>query len=88
MFFGRLRGGGVSRPISASTILAGHLVLHGEDVFETAVEAFRPKMVAADRIDELGIDAHPPGGASGAAFQDIAHAKIAGDRRTSTDLPL
>ena len=90
MLFGRLRGGSAaaSRPTRASTILAVDLVLNGEDVVQVAVEAFRPQMVAADRIDQLGIDAHAARGAPGAALQHIAHAQSRAIWRTSTDLPL
>ena len=65
-----------SRPSSASTILAGHLVLNGKDVLQAAVEAFRPQMIAAHRVDQLGVDAHAPRGAPRAALQQIAHAEI------------
>lgn len=36
-------------------------------------------MLAAQRIDQLRVDAHAPSGAPGAAFQQVAHAKLPGD---------
>jgi hypothetical protein len=33
-------------------------VLHREDIYETAVVAFRPDVIARSRIDELCVDAH------------------------------
>ena len=43
--------------------LASHLVLAGKDVFQAAVEAFRPQVIAAHRIDHPYADAHAAGGA-------------------------
>src|SRR5688572_7973914 len=59
--------------------LANDLVLYSEYVVQAAVEALGPQMSTADGVDQLRIDAHPSGGAAGAAFQQIAHAEIAGD---------
>ena len=36
-------------------------------------------MIAAHRVDELCVDAHAPRGASCAALQQVAHAKVLGD---------
>ena len=58
---------------------AGDLVLHGEDVAELAVVLFGPVMAAGDRIDELRGDAQPVAGAADAAFEHVAHAKLARD---------
>ncbi|MNM99811.1 hypothetical protein D3C81_1123810 [compost metagenome] len=56
--------------------LAGDLVLHGEDIVQAAIEAFRPQMIAAYCVDQLGVDAHAPRGASCAALQQVAHAEV------------
>ncbi|MND77852.1 hypothetical protein D3C80_695530 [compost metagenome] len=56
--------------------LAGDLVLDGEDILQVAIEAFRPQMLATCRVDQLGVDAHPPCGAPCAAFQQVAHAEV------------
>ncbi len=53
------------------------LVLDVEDVLEVAVVAFRPKVAAAFRFDELGRDAHPIAGLSHAALDDVMDAEFA-----------
>ena len=55
------------------------LVLQFEDVVERAFEALRPEMRAGRGVDQLPGDAHPVAGLAHAAFQHVAHAKLAAD---------
>ena len=57
----------------------GDLVLDGEDVLEVAVEALRPKMKAAGRIDQLGIDPDAIGHPPDAAFEHITYLQVLRD---------
>ncbi|MBB3645478.1 hypothetical protein FHX14_001657 [Rhizobium sp. BK619] len=59
--------------------LLRHLVLNGKDIVEAAIEAFGPQVIAADGVDQLGIDADPSCGASGTAFEQVAHAEFPSD---------
>src|SRR5229473_5898414 len=56
-----------------------HLVLQIEDVAETTIEPFCPKMCPSGGIDELSRDAHSVCRFANAAFQDIAHPKFLPD---------
>src|ERR1700731_2610065 len=58
---------------------AGDLVLNRKDVFERAVVALGPEMMAARRVDKLRCDAHARASLSHAAFEHVAHAEIAAD---------
>ena len=58
---------------------AGDFILHGEDVAELPVVPFSPVMGTCKRVDELGADSQPIAAAADAAFQHVAHAKLAGD---------
>src|SRR5438105_8202401 len=55
----------------------GHLVLQREDVAEGAFKTVRPDVAPGRRIDELSSYAYPPGSASHAAFEHVAHAQLA-----------
>ena len=57
----------------------GDLVLDREDVFEFAVVALGPQVVAARRLDQLAGDAHPRAGLAHAALKDIADAELGAD---------
>src|SRR5262249_35728716 len=50
------------------------LVLKIEDVLQRAVEAVRPQMGAARRVDQLAGDTHPVTGSAHRAFEYIADA--------------
>ena len=56
-----------------------NLVLHCEQVARFTVEAFRPQMRAAVRIDQLCVDPDLISRAPGVAFKDIANAESAAD---------
>ena len=62
MLFGRFRGGVAAAPDQSLDDPGRHLVLHSENIFKIAVKAVRPKMISADGIDQLNIDAHTTGG--------------------------
>src|SRR6266849_3454489 len=55
----------------------GDFILDGEDIAQFAVIALRPMMTAGYRIDQLRADAYPGAGAAYAAFEHVAHAKLA-----------
>lgn len=55
------------------------VILHGEDVANLAVIAFGPEMTAGYCVDELCADAQPLAAPAYAAFEDLTHAKVAGD---------
>ena len=57
--------------------LFGDLVLQIEDVIQTAVEAIRPEVVTAGRIDQLRTYTHAVTRLADAAFDDIAHTQFA-----------
>src|SRR4249919_1305625 len=52
-----------------------HVVLHGEDVGQVAIETLRPKMSARSYVDELRCNPHPVAGLADAALQYEAHAE-------------
>ena len=52
-----------------------HVVLHGEDIGQFAIEALRPQMSASRRIDQLPGDTYPVVGLPDTALQHIAHAQ-------------
>ena len=52
-----------------------HVVLHGEDVGQVAIETLRPQMSARGRVDELRGDPYPVAGLADAALQHVAHAE-------------
>ncbi len=54
-----------------------HLVLQIEDVAETTIKPVCPKMGPGGGIDELSCDAHPVYRFANAAFQHVAHPKLA-----------
>jgi hypothetical protein len=56
-----------------------HLVLQIEDVAETTIKPFRPKMCPGGGIDELSRDAHPIGRFANAALQHVTHPELAPD---------
>jgi hypothetical protein len=58
--------------------LSGDPVLQGEEVGKRLVETNRPEH-ATIRIDELGGNPHAVGGVAHAAFDLIAHPKLAAD---------
>ena len=55
------------------------LVLHRKNVRDLAVVALGPDMVSGGAVDQLGGDPHPVARSSHAAFEHIAHAKLAAD---------
>ena len=57
----------------------GNLVRNSEDVLQLAVVTLGPTMSAGNGIDELGADADAIAGAADAAFENVAHAKLAAD---------
>jgi hypothetical protein len=57
----------------------GYLILQIEDVAETTIKPFCPKMCARGGIDELSCDAHPVGRFANAPFQYIAHPQLTPD---------
>jgi hypothetical protein len=57
------------------------LVLHREDIDGIAIESFRPELVAARHIGELGGDAQPVSGGAHATLEHVVHRKRASDRR-------
>src|SRR6185369_6399563 len=61
--------------------LASHLVLHFEDVFHLAIEAFRPERKIRPRVDQLRIDAKPVSSASQRTRQYAACSKLLADLR-------
>src|SRR5258708_18820445 len=56
-----------------------YLVLQGENIVGLAVIALGPDMRAGRGVDELPGDAHAIAGLAHAAFEHIAHAKLAAD---------
>ena len=66
----------------------GDLVLHGEDVGETAVVALRPDMAAGRDVVELRGDAHAVAGLAHAALEHVADAELLGDLLHVDRLPL
>src|SRR6516162_10677760 len=54
-----------------------NLVLNVKDVFQQTVKAVRPEMRPAERIDQLGGDAHPPTRLANRAFEHVADAELA-----------
>src|SRR2546425_8679590 len=56
-----------------------HLVLQIEDVAETTIKPVCPKMCPGGGIHELSGDAHPVCRLANAAFQHVAHPKLAPD---------
>ena len=65
--------------LERSNHVRGDLVLEREDVAKLAVEAHRPKLRAADRLDELGGDAHPAAGFAHAPLEHVAYVQLAAD---------
>ena len=57
----------------------GDFVLHGEDVGEAAVVAFRPQVAAGGDVDELSGDAHLIAVLAHAAFDDVTDAEFLAD---------
>ena len=57
----------------------GDLVLYRENIFERAVVAVCPDMVAGGRVDQLRGNAHAIAGLAHAAFEHVAHAELAAD---------
>src|SRR5712692_2494910 len=57
----------------------GDLVLHRKDVREIAVVALGPDVVAGFGLDQLRGDADAVAGFTQAAFEHVAHAKLAPD---------
>ena len=55
------------------------LVLHDEKVGDRLVEALRPQVRARLRFDQLHVDAHSLAAALDAAFEHVAHPKLAPD---------
>src|SRR5690348_4794339 len=51
-------------------------VLNSENVFEVAVEALRPDMLAADSVDELRVDPHTPARLPHAAFKNVGDPEL------------
>ena len=56
--------------------LLRHVVLHGEDVGQVAIETLRPQMSARGRVDKLCGDPYPVAGLADAALQHVAHAEV------------
>src|SRR6516225_1474370 len=56
---------------------SGDLVLDGKDIGQFAVVAICPQMMASRCLDELCGDANAIAGAPHAAFEDVAHTKLA-----------
>ena len=79
----------VSRPVSlllhtqtpqqSFDYLSGDFILNGEDVLHVAVEAFRPQLFAAARVDQLSVDANASRSAPCATFQQVTDAKVSSD---------
>ena len=59
--------------------LLGQFILNGENIVEIAIEAARPDMAAARRIDQLRGDADAIARLADAAFEDIANVERLGD---------
>src|SRR5689334_6356354 len=57
----------------------GNLVLHRKNIGEIAVVSLGPNVVAGQRLDQLGSDTESIARLAYAAFEDIAHTKIASD---------
>ena len=57
----------------------GDVVLHGEQVFQHAVVAVGPDVLAGLGLDQLAGDAQAPVGHAHAALEHVAHAEIARD---------
>src|SRR3546814_11139875 len=57
----------------------GDVVLDGEDVLQLAVVLLGPEVLAGLGVDDLNGDAQALTRRPHAAFQDVAHAEIAGD---------
>src|SRR5262245_23163596 len=66
----------------------GHLVLQIEDVADPSIKPVCPKMCPGGGIDELSRDAHPVCRFANAAFQHVAHPKLAPDLLHIDDAPL
>jgi hypothetical protein len=58
---------------------ARNLVLQGEQIARVAVEALRPEMRIGLGVDQLGVHADPVVSPPDAAFQYVAHTKLAPD---------
>ena len=78
--------GGDALPIAGVEIerergddLRRHVVLHGEDVGQVAVEPLGPEVAAGRRVDELGGDPDPIARLAHAALEHIAHAEALAD---------
>ena len=54
--------------------------LDREDIVDDAVVGVGPQVMVGARIDELSCDAQPASGSADAAFEDIPHAQLGGDR--------
>ena len=52
------------------------LILQGENVFQLAVVALRPEVIARLRFDKLGGDAHAVASFPHAPFDQILHTKL------------
>ena len=74
--------------LERSNHVRGDLVLEREDVAKLAVEAHRPKLLAADRLDELGGDAHPAADFALAPLEHVAYVQLAADDMRVDDLVL
>ena len=72
---------GSSLSLSARDDRLGDLVLDRENVVEVAVVALGPHVVAGRAVDQLGGDPHPAAGLADAAFEHVADAELARDRR-------
>src|SRR5271154_7074563 len=68
------------RPGKGIHDLAHHFVLQHEYISQIAVEPVRPEMASAQRLDELGVDSYSRRRPPDAAFDDVANAKLLGDR--------
>ncbi|WP_395710959.1 hypothetical protein [Reyranella sp.] len=82
--FRRLRSGAIALArvemrLDGGDNVAGDLVLHREDVVQSAVVPVGPDMAALLGVDQLGSDADLLAGAADASLEGIADAKLAGD---------
>src|ERR1700759_173340 len=71
--------GSLNLPRKRTHDIRRHLVLQIEDVGEVAIIAVGPDVNASLSMNELAGDAHPATCLAHAAFQHVAHAKVAGD---------
>ena len=65
-----------------------HLILEVENFFHRTVETIGPNMRAAERVDQLGGDAHPTAGFANRAFEHVAHTQFTPDLLKINCLPL